>query len=407
MTLGVWQATIVDQRGNVRPGVLITVRDEAIGSPLSTLYADRDGTTPLSNPFAADGDGFARFYAADGTYRIEAGSGLMVWRDVPVFATISGGGGATVEQARDYIVAQANTWAEDQTFTGALNKVTLTPPATGATLTLADGKTLTANNSLTLSGTDATTMTFPATSTTVAGLGVAQTFTAKQTIDLSGEQLALGGTNTGVMSFAGSSSGKVTVQAANAAGTYTLTLPTSDGDAGQFLKTDGSGVLSWDAAGGTPGGSDTQIQFNDGGAFGGDSGLTFNKTTKALSLSSATNASALAVTGFSLTGSNAQSLFDLAGTWNTTGTPTALKLNVTDTASNAASLLMDLQLGGASRFSVSKAGVVGVPAGGANGSTGFSIVGYIALTQVPVRFLYWLLLVLSRLDRWEQQQHLD
>jgi hypothetical protein len=31
--------------------------------------------------------------------------------------------------------------------------------------------------------------------------------------------------------------------------------------------------------GGTPGGSDTQIQFNDGGAFGGNSALTFNKTT--------------------------------------------------------------------------------------------------------------------------------
>ncbi len=34
--------------------------------------------------------------------------------------------------------------------------------------------------------------------------------------------------------------------------------------------------------GGTPGGSDTQVQFNDGGAFGGDSGLLFNKTTNKL-----------------------------------------------------------------------------------------------------------------------------
>ena len=33
---------------------------------------------------------------------------------------------------------------------------------------------------------------------------------------------------------------------------------------------------------GTPGGSDTQLQFNDGGAFGGDSGLVFNKTTNKL-----------------------------------------------------------------------------------------------------------------------------
>jgi hypothetical protein len=34
--------------------------------------------------------------------------------------------------------------------------------------------------------------------------------------------------------------------------------------------------------GGTPGGSNTQVQFNDGGLFGGSAGLTFNKTTNAL-----------------------------------------------------------------------------------------------------------------------------
>jgi hypothetical protein len=34
----------------------------------------------------------------------------------------------------------------------------------------------------------------------------------------------------------------------------------------------------------TPGGSDTQVQFNDGGSFGGDAGLTFNKTTGRLTL---------------------------------------------------------------------------------------------------------------------------
>jgi len=63
----------------------------------------------------------------------------------------------------------------------SVNKVTLTAPATSSTLTIADGKTLTASNTLTLAGTDATTMTFPASSATVAGLGIAQSFTAKQT----------------------------------------------------------------------------------------------------------------------------------------------------------------------------------------------------------------------------------
>lgn len=38
--------------------------------------------------------------------------------------------------------------------------------------------------------------------------------------------------------------------------------------------------------GGTPGGSTTQVQFNDGGAFGGDAGLTYDKTNNILDLES-------------------------------------------------------------------------------------------------------------------------
>jgi hypothetical protein len=53
----------------------------------------------------------------------------------------------------------------------SINKVALTAPATSATLTVANGKTLTASNTLTLAGTDGTTMTFPATSGAVQTLG--------------------------------------------------------------------------------------------------------------------------------------------------------------------------------------------------------------------------------------------
>jgi len=59
------------------------------------------------------------------------------------------------------------------------------------TLTLAAGKTLTANNSLTLAGTDGTTMTFPSTTATIARTDAAQTFTGTQTF--SGAIAANGG----------------------------------------------------------------------------------------------------------------------------------------------------------------------------------------------------------------------
>jgi len=86
-----------------------------------------------------------------------------------------------------------------------------------------------------------------------------------------------------------------------------------------------------------------------------------------LSITAPANSSALSSTGYSLTGSNAQSMIDLAGTWNTTGTPTLIKANVTNTASNAASLLMDLQVGGVGVFRANNLGVLFLN-GGSTGS---------------------------------------
>jgi hypothetical protein len=112
---------------------------------------------------------------------------------------------------------------------------------------------------------------------------------------------------------------------------------------GKLPAVDGS-FLTGISAGGTPGGSDTQIQFNDDGAFGGDSGFTFNKTTKAVTLGGATVTTDAPV-------------LDLSQTWNDAAvTFTGLKLNVTDTASAAGSNLLDLQRGGNVKFSINKAG---------------------------------------------------
>ncbi len=46
--------------------------------------------------------------------------------------------------------------------------------------------------------------------------------------------------------------------------------------------TEASDTITIDAAaGGSPGGSDTPVQFNDGGSFGGDADFTFTKTAGA------------------------------------------------------------------------------------------------------------------------------
>lgn len=56
---------------------------------------------------------------------------------------------------------------------------------------------------------------------------------------------------------------------------------------GYILSTDGSGNISWienDANAGRPGGSTTQVQFNDGGVFGGVANFTYNQFSNTLSV---------------------------------------------------------------------------------------------------------------------------
>jgi hypothetical protein len=77
-----------------------------------------------------------------------------------------------------------------------------------------------------------------------------------------------------------------------------------------------------------------------------------------LDLAPGANTSAVTGSSYSLTGSDAHPMFDLSGTWNTSGTPTAIKLNVTDTASDSSSLLLDLQVGGATKLNVNKIGTL-------------------------------------------------
>jgi len=113
--------------------------------------------------------------------------------------------------------------------------------------------------------------------------------------------------------------------------------------------------------GGTPGGSDTQVQFNDGGSFAGDSGLTYDDA-----------AGALTVGGKTVT--TDAPIINLSQTWNNAATTfTGLKLNVTNTASAAGSNLLDLQVGGTSLFKVNNNGSINIYTVGTNTPTGFGI----------------------------------
>ena len=95
----------------------------------------------------------------------------------------------------------------------------------------------------------------------------------------------------------------VTIAAPASIGTsFTLTLPSDDGTASQYLQTDGSGNLTWAtvSSGLTTGttaitsGTDTRVLFNDGGVLGEDSGFTFIKATDTLTLTGGISTATLA-----------------------------------------------------------------------------------------------------------------
>jgi hypothetical protein len=71
-------------------------------------------------------------------------------------------------------------------------------------------------------------------------------------------------------------------------------------------------------------------------------------------------------------------IINLEEVWNTTGTPTAIKLNVTDTASSNSSLLIDLQTGNQSKFRVDKIGNITF-----NGARLSAVSGAVSWSQTP------------------------
>jgi hypothetical protein len=153
---------------------------------------------------------------------------------------------------------------------GSVNKITMTAPATGATLTLADNSTFVTSGaySSTFTFTGTTTLTFP-TSGTVTALGNSTTGSGSIVLatgpsitltNATGLPLATG--VTGTLPIANGGTGQTTANAA-----FNALVPSQTGNNGKYLTTDGSNT-SWAT---NPLGTVTSVDVS-----GGSTGLSFS-----------------------------------------------------------------------------------------------------------------------------------
>jgi len=274
--------------------------------------------------------------SADRTFTLTTGDGA---RTLSVLADVTFNVGFTV-----------STNAGTLVFGAASKTLTVNNSGTFAggdafVLAIAAGKTLTASHSLTLAGTDSTTMTFPSTSQSIPGLALNNTWTRGQTI-------TEGTANESIISSTG----------------YSLT-----GSSAQSVV-DCAGT--WNTSG-TP------------------SGIKLNLTATAHDaasqlinlLTGGTQRLGVRAPHIAL-GADTTPFLNLVDVWNTSGAAVGIKYNVTATASAAASLLVDLQLGGSSVFKVSKLGVTTMNVGAndaflLNSTGAFNPTVTVSLTNAP------------------------
>ena len=141
------------------------------------------------------------------------------------------------------------------------------------------------------------------------------------------------------------------------------------GTAGQVLTSQGSGAApTWSAGGGggSPGGSDTMVQFNDAGSFNGESTFVYNKTANSVGIGGSTSPGyALKVSGNADTSGQQQAARFLSNSDGSAASPRYSRLSSDDRGMYfPAADQIAFSTDGTERLRIADSGQIGI--GGAN-----------------------------------------
>lgn len=242
------------------------------------------------------------------TRKLKAGDGVTAWNSL-LYISASGGGGSewgditgTLSDQTDLQTAlDAKAPTASPTFTGTVSGITASmvgaPSGSGTSTGTNTGDQNLAPYATLASPTFTGTVTLPAgqvvNGVTLTAVGSSTNYLREDGTYGAPTASAAWGSITGTLSSQTDLNTALGLKAPLASPTFTgtVTLPagqvvngvtlTTAGGTSNFLRADGTYAAP---TGGSPGGSNTQIQFNDSSAFGGDADFTWDKTTNTLGL---------------------------------------------------------------------------------------------------------------------------
>ena len=305
VTTGDSVATLSLQTGGTTAVAIDSAQIVTLSKSLA-LLGSTSGSVALAAPATAGTQSYTLPTAqptADGLALTSTKVGAMSWAAPTATAAGSdtqvqyNNGGTAFGAASTFTFNNSTGVVSATGFSGALNgTVGATTPTTGV-FTTAKAIAASTQDAVQLQGRAGGTGSFAATITPT-------TLTASRTVTLpnadinftTGLPVANGGTGLtagtsgGIPYYSGASaitsSGALTQYGVvYGGGAGAAPVATAAGTTGQFLGANTSGAPTWQTPTAGAAGSNTQVQFNDGGtALGGDAGLTYNKTTDDLTI---------------------------------------------------------------------------------------------------------------------------